>query len=118
MGRLTIFLFCLLVLIATTTADEASRRKKLIQCVNKEMDKENAEFKLREDELKTLKEIVDSEAMKEPLKPQTVDEQKKILKDIEHEAKKKMPNVSADTVDKMMNKLKEKAMHCTKEMGE
>jgi hypothetical protein len=105
------------LLIATATADEPARRKKLVECINTEMDKENTEkdFKLRPDELKNLKEIVDKEVMKEPLKPHTKEEQEKVLKEIEVSAKKDLPGVPTPTVDKMMMRLKELGMHCAKE---
>lgn len=116
MKRLIIFLFCL-VLVATATADDASQHQKLVECINAEMDKDNKEWKLKDDELKKLKDIVDKVAMKEPLKPHNDKEQKNILKEIEDAAKRELPNVKTETIDSMMMKLKEHAMHCKNEMG-
>ncbi|BAE62955.1 hypothetical protein F9C07_2234720 [Aspergillus flavus] len=116
MKSLTIFLFSLLVLIATTAADEITKRKRLIECANKELDKENAGWKLQGDELEKLKKIIDDEVLKEPLKSHTAEEQAKVLKEIEDAGKKDLPKVSVKQLDKIMAKLKEHSMHCAKEM--
>ncbi|KAB8225337.1 hypothetical protein BDV33DRAFT_198716 [Aspergillus novoparasiticus] len=117
MKSLSIFLFCLLVLIATTAADEIAKGKKLVGCVNKEIEKENAEWKLQNSELRKLKNIIDEEIMKEPLGKHVAEEQRKVLKDIDDAAEKEFPKVPTDTREAMMVKLKEHSMHCCKEMG-
>ncbi|MFD6158702.1 hypothetical protein ACFWF7_01320 [Nocardia sp. NPDC060256] len=98
-------------------ADEASQRKNLTVCTLKELDKENSEFQLKAQELSALKEIISNQIHKQPLRPHTSDEQAAILKEIEAEAKVKMPAVPTSTIDKMVIKLRDLALHCNTEMG-
>lgn len=111
------FLLCLLVLVAITTADEPARRGDLTACINKEMEIENAYFKLQPEDLEKFKKIVDKEFMKEPLKKHSMNDHMKILSEIEKSAQRELPSVSTDTVEKMMNKMAEMAIHCCKDLG-
>ena len=78
------YLFCLLVLVATATVDETAQRKKLVDCINKVLVKENADYGHRDDELKKTTEIVDRVVMKEPVKSYIIEEQKQIFSEIEY----------------------------------
>ncbi|MGD3112082.1 hypothetical protein [Streptomyces sp. YGL11-2] len=99
------------------TADGGSKRKKLTECVNKELEQQNKEWKLSAVDLKKFTKIVDDEIAKEPLKKHTTEEQQRILKDIEEKAKRDLPKVPKEKIDKMLMTLTLHAMHCTKEMG-
>lgn|GEM_PF-6585234 len=110
---LTITVLLLTLPTLASAGDEAARRKKLVACVNKELMAENKEFKLNDAELKTLMEIVDSEVMKQPLKKPSEEERAATLSRIESEARKKLPKVSVDTIEKMMVTLNAKAAHCS-----
>lgn len=121
MNYRALFLLCLLVLIATVTADEKAQKAKLKSCVLKEMDKENkeaaADLKLSPSELQKLKTIVTTEIDKEPLKKHNDEEQAKCFKEMEDAAKKDLPTVSQEAVDKILHKVNDMSMHCLKEMG-
>ena len=114
MKRLIIFLVCLL-LVTTATADDAARRKKLVECINKDMDTGNRNWKLKPDDLNKLKKIVDDEIMRKPLRKPSSQEEKAIIEEIDHAAKKELPSVKLETVDQMINSLKEFGSHCASE---
>ncbi|PRP89948.1 hypothetical protein ENSA5_69490 [Enhygromyxa salina] len=100
-------------------ADESALRKEIIQCINQGLDvnnTENEDMHLTSLELKFFKDVVDKEVMKEPLKPHTEDEQKQFFKDIEDAAKKKLPEVPTEKIDKIMIELKKIAARCTQEL--
>jgi hypothetical protein len=107
-----IILFCLLALIAITTAVKDPFRPILVECLNKALDKENSEFKLSEDELQKFKEIVDREVRKEGLVEQGPNEKHEVAKEVRKAVHIYLPNVSTDTVDKIFKKLREASRHC------
>ncbi|KFZ25353.1 hypothetical protein V502_00175 [Pseudogymnoascus sp. VKM F-4520 (FW-2644)] len=111
-----VFTVCLFLMAMTTAADDAAKRKFLKECINKELADENKEFKLREADLKSLMVIVNNQIDKDEIKDTPIEEQKNHLKEIEKDAAIAMPNVSKETIDKMMIALKKKGMHCAKEM--
>ncbi|KAJ5192685.1 hypothetical protein N7449_008827 [Penicillium cf. viridicatum] len=80
-----------------------AQRKKLVDCINKELVKENADYKLRDDELKKLTEIVDRVVMKEPVKLHITEEQKRILSESGDAVGKRLSaDVTNDTMQKIM----------------
>ena len=96
-----------------SAADDAAKKKKLVACVNKDITAANSEWKLKAEDLKKFTSIIDREFMKEPLGVRP-DDQGKSLKEIETAAKRELPHVRTETIDKMAIALKEKAAHCTK----
>jgi hypothetical protein len=101
-----IILFCLLVLIAITTADDDPGRKlRLITCLNREIDKANSEFKLNDDELQNFEDILDREVMKDTLAVHSLGEGENSAEEIKKSEYLALPNVSNNTVDKMLKKL-------------
>lgn len=98
-------------------ADEKLNREKMLKCINAEMQKENTARKgkarhLTDAQLKKLEKIIDAEIMKEPTKKRTESEEKKIFKEIEDAAKKELPEVPTENIDKIIIELKDKAIHC------
>ncbi|KAG0047882.1 hypothetical protein BGZ89_004762 [Linnemannia elongata] len=106
------------ILSVVVQADEYAQRRFLKECIDKELVVENKEkeFNLSDKDLATLMEIVNKQIDKNELKDTPKEELKGHLKEIEDEAKKTMPKVPLDTVDKMMVALKAKSMHCNMEM--
>ncbi|KAE8377545.1 hypothetical protein BDV26DRAFT_263222 [Aspergillus bertholletiae] len=113
------FLLCLFALIASVIADEPAQRRKLKDCIFKEMDRgnESSIYRFSPEDLTKLKEIVANEVDKEPFKKHNDEEQGKAYKDMEDAAKKYLPHIPTDKVDEFLYQLKDMAMHCTREMG-
>lgn len=115
-----IFLF-LFWFIYIVNCDEFAMKTKLKDCFSKEMDKENSassfDLKLNDQQLKEFKKIVHNEIDKEPLKKHTPEEQKKSYKDMEDAAKKSIPEVKQEAIDKILHKIHDMFMHCLYEMG-
>ncbi|MFE2286456.1 hypothetical protein ACFXDJ_20110 [Streptomyces sp. NPDC059443] len=95
--------------------DVASKRAKFTACVNKELVAENKDFHLSDDQLKKLTEIVDEQISHSTPGKKSDEEKKKILANIENRAKQDLPGVPLETIDKMMDTLKVKAAHCSKD---
>ncbi|RZC43367.1 hypothetical protein C5167_036320 [Papaver somniferum] len=109
----------LMMIIISTTADgrkpvldEYPIRVKISQCVIKELDISNGDFKLTAPELKALKYIVHEELVKEPLDKQKVKVKvfgrmkKLVQEDAELEG---LPN---EEVDKIITVVKRRAEYC------
>lgn len=113
------YLFCLLVLVVTACLRHCTaQRKSPVNCINKELVKENADYKLRDDELKRIIEIVDRVVMKEPVKSHITEEQKQILWEIKDTMGKWLSaDVTNDTVQKIMRAITDQGVRCTKEVG-
>lgn len=92
--------------------DDTETRKKIVACINKDITAANSEWKLASADLKKFTDIIDREIMKEPLVKKTPEEQRRILHQINDAARKELPSLSAETINKMLETLKTKAMHC------
>jgi len=107
---------CLVVLISAIVVQgntPVETRAKFMECVHKEIDAAHKEHKcIKDEEVVIFKAIIDDEIKKTPPGPKTDDEKAKIIKCIEEESKKKLKGVETKTIDKMMDFVKEKAMHC------
>lgn len=114
------FFLAVVVAVSVEASNDATKRKHLKDCVSKELDKENhaasADLKLTDDQLLKLKKIVYSEVDKEPLRVHSDAEQKTCYQHMEESAKKVMPEVNVDKLDKILHKVKEMSMHCLKEL--
>lgn len=111
-----LLLSLVVILSVFVQADDAAKRKFLKECIDKELEEENKEFKLGDADFKALTVMVNKQIDHSSLTDTPKAKQKAHLEEIEDEAKKTMPKVSTETIDKMMIKLKEKSMHCAKEM--
>jgi hypothetical protein len=109
------------MIIHAAATDDKEKKAKLKECFGKEMDKENkdcpADLKLQDDQMKKLKKIICDEIDKEPWKKHTPEEQNKCYEDMETAAKKDMPEVKKEAVDKILHKVKDMSMHCLKEIA-
>ncbi|KAE8330387.1 hypothetical protein BDV39DRAFT_202188 [Aspergillus sergii] len=103
------------LLLLSVSADEIKRTDAIIACIKSDMVEANKEWRLSDSDLKTFTDIVDTEARKDPLKKKTPKEQRKILENIEDSAHKQLRNLPIETVDKITDTLKIKAMHCKDE---
>lgn len=65
-------------------------------------------MKLSDDDLKAFEEVVDEIIIKTEAKPKTLEEQKKIMKDIETALKAKIPSLTPEATNKAMLGLKKK----------
>jgi hypothetical protein len=100
-------------LSAVAVADkDAETRKAMVNCINKDIVASNAEWKLPPEDLKKFTDIIDRGIMKESLAKKTPEEQKRILGEIKSAARKELPHLDADKLDKMLETLKQKGMHC------
>ncbi|PRQ00569.1 hypothetical protein [Enhygromyxa salina] len=100
------------------SADDSARRKKIVECINKELEMNNSGCegcRLTTKQLTILTKIVDAEIMKAPLKKPTPEEEQAILKKIEDAAKAQLGEVPTETLDKVMTEVKKSATRCTKE---
>lgn len=101
-----------------SAADGTEQRKKVVTCLNAEMEKENTARRgdghLTDVQLKALERIVDAEVMNGPLEKTSSDEQMKLLKRIENAARqdKDLQAVPTATIDKILIELREKGMYC------
>ncbi|XP_026428845.1 uncharacterized protein LOC113324766 isoform X2 [Papaver somniferum] len=104
----TVVSVLMMIIISTT----AAIRVKISQCVIKELDISNGDFKLTAPELKALKYIVHEELVKEPLDKQKVKVKvfgrmkKLVQEDAELEG---LPN---EEVDKIITVVKRRAEYC------
>ncbi|RKH05769.1 hypothetical protein D7V97_23490 [Corallococcus sp. CA053C] len=87
------------------SADEAVQRKEFIACMNRELTQINREFKISEAELKKLTVIVDKEISKDFHIKTTPAEQRKTAENIQAQAKKDIPELPTETINKMMKML-------------
>ncbi|KFZ17842.1 hypothetical protein V502_04384 [Pseudogymnoascus sp. VKM F-4520 (FW-2644)] len=101
-----------LLLIAVTAGGLDDKKPQIIACINKQLVEENKEFKLSEDNLKKLMEVVDDEIKKIPLTKKSKEEKQKIMKEMENAAKSKMPDVPTETVKKILTSLGAHAKKC------
>ncbi|WP_028646996.1 hypothetical protein [Nocardiopsis sp. CNT312] len=92
--------------------DTTETRKKFVECVNKDISKENAEWKLPESELKKLKNIIDREIMKEDTLPKSQRDEQRIIENIENAAAKELPGVDRETLDEVVETLRASGQHC------
>ncbi|KAK3824079.1 MAG: hypothetical protein J3R72DRAFT_458579 [Linnemannia gamsii] len=111
-----LLLSLVVILSVFVQADEAARRKFLKECIDKELKEEYKELKLGDADFQTFIMIVNKQIDHVSLTDPPITEQKTHLKEIEEEVKKTMPKVPTETIDKMMVALKEKGMHCAKEL--
>ncbi|MBN8466407.1 hypothetical protein JYJ95_07775 [Corallococcus exiguus] len=104
----------LLVLPHSAAADDdKARRHKVVACINKEMVAANSEWKLSSGDLKKFMAIIDREIMKEPLVKKSSEEQMRVIHEIENATRKEVPRLDLKTVDKMIETLKAKGLHCS-----
>ncbi|KAF3392709.1 hypothetical protein F1880_008789 [Penicillium rolfsii] len=112
MKRPVFFFVCLLVLVGRDTADEVSRTQKHAECVNKNLEKLNADFRLMDNDLKRLTKIVDEFLVEEHF--ETKEEQAQWLEDIKEASKKALPGVEISKLDKIMNEVKSTSAYCAR----
>ncbi|GAA4671529.1 hypothetical protein GCM10023347_26790 [Streptomyces chumphonensis] len=98
--------------MAAYADDGSETRKKVVNCINKEIVKENATWQLTESDLRTFTGIVDRVVMREPHKPVSAEEQEKILREVRFATYRELPHLDADTVDRMMQSLTTHGRHC------
>ncbi|WP_126933895.1 hypothetical protein [Corallococcus sp. AB018] len=107
----------LLVLPHSASADDDTAGKhKFIACINKEMVAANSNWKLSSGDLKKFTDIIDREIMKEPLVKKSSEEQMRVIHEIENATRKEVPSLELKTVDKMIETLKAKGMHCSSQV--
>ncbi|NOK09163.1 hypothetical protein [Corallococcus exercitus] len=109
---LTMTSFLLTLPAPASAKDETETRKKLVACINKDITAANAEWKLSAGDLKKFTDIIDRELMKEPLAKKTSEEQMKIVSEIKDASHKELPHLKDDSIEKMIDTLKAKGMHC------
>ncbi|RUO92667.1 hypothetical protein D7Y11_13530 [Corallococcus sp. AB018] len=76
----------------------------------------NSNWKLSSGDLKKFTDIIDREIMKEPLVKKSSEEQMRVIHEIENATRKEVPSLELKTVDKMIETLKAKGMHCSSQV--
>ncbi|RKI00270.1 hypothetical protein [Corallococcus sp. AB038B] len=115
----TLLMTASLLLALPTSAsagDDTETRKKLVACINKEIVAANSNWKLSSGDLKKFTGIIDREIMKEPLVKKSSEEQMRVINEIENATRKEVPSLDLKAVDKMIETLKAKGMHCSSQV--
>ena len=120
MKRLTIFVFCLLMLVVAITADDNSKRRDLKACVFQQLHDDNEDavqrFKLDGSQLAKLQILIRNEINKASLDNLNDEVQHQTIRHIETVAVRSLPNVPTDILHEILFKLKATAEDCVNEL--
>ncbi|KAJ5392444.1 hypothetical protein N7509_007934 [Penicillium cosmopolitanum] len=97
--------------VVEITAAPVSKHDMLMNCMNKELDNLNNEYQLSPDNMGKLKRVMDKKIMQLSFdKPMETEHRKR--PGAASMARKAMPGVPPETIDKIMGSLAKSSMHC------
>lgn len=101
--------------VVEINAAPVSKHDMLMNCMNKELDNMNNEFKLGPEDMGKLKRVMDKKIMQLSFDKPTEAEHRK-RPGAASMAHKAMPGVPPETIEKMLGTLAKSSMHCASEL--